>query len=84
MPTLCKSVVLGAAFLGGIVIAANADPLCRTGAASCQLPSRKLATLPPANSAPSPGSVTLPKAPERARRLDKLTLLVSATRRISA
>jgi hypothetical protein len=61
MPTLCKSVVVGAAFLGGIVIAANADPLCRAGADSCQLPSRKLATLPPANNAPSPGSVILPK-----------------------
>jgi hypothetical protein len=45
MPTLCKSVALGAAFLGGIAIGANADPLCRADAASCQPPSRGV-TLP--------------------------------------
>jgi hypothetical protein len=61
MPTLCKSVLLGAAFLGGTVIAANADPLCRAGAGSCQPAVRALAALPPANRAPPQGSVTLPE-----------------------
>jgi hypothetical protein len=51
MPTLCKSVALGAAFLGGIAISANADLLCRAGVDSCQ---------PPADRAPPPHSVTLP------------------------
>ena len=60
MPTLCKSVALGAAFLGGIAIGANAHPLCRAGADSCQPPARELAALAPANTAPPPRSVTLP------------------------
>jgi hypothetical protein len=51
MSTLCKSVGLGAAFLGAIAIGANADPLCRAGVDSCQ---------PPADRAPPPRSVTLP------------------------
>jgi hypothetical protein len=38
-------VALGAAFLGGIAIGANADPLCRAGADSCQPPARSV-TLP--------------------------------------
>ena len=45
LPTLCKSVALGAAFLGGIAIGANADPLCRAGVDSCQPPARSV-TLP--------------------------------------
>jgi hypothetical protein len=45
IPTLCKSVALGAAFLGGIAIGANADPLCRAGADSCQPPAHGV-TLP--------------------------------------
>ena len=60
LPTLCKSVALGAAFLGGIAIGANADPRCRAGADSCQPPAGELAALPPADSAPPPHSATLP------------------------
>ena len=60
MPPLCRSVALGAAFLGGIAIGANADPLCRDDAASCQPPARELAALSPANTVPPARSVTLP------------------------
>jgi hypothetical protein len=40
MLTLCKSTVLGAAFLAGVAIAAGADSLCRTptGPADRQIP----------------------------------------------
>jgi hypothetical protein len=41
MLTLCKSTVLGAAFLSGVAIAA------------CQLPGPQIAALPPANTAPA-------------------------------
>lgn len=51
MPSLCKSVALGAALLGGIAIGANAGPLCRAGVDSCQ---------PPADRAPPPHRATLP------------------------
>ena len=60
LPTLCKSVALGAAFLGGIAIGANADPLCHAGVDSCQPPAGGVAALPPADSAPPPHSATLP------------------------
>ena len=49
LPTLCKSAALGAAFLGGIAIGGNADPLCRTGVDSCQRPAGELTALPPAD-----------------------------------
>jgi hypothetical protein len=52
LPALCRSVALGAAFLGGIAIGANADPLCRAGVDACQ---------PPADRAPQPPhGATLP------------------------
>jgi hypothetical protein len=53
-----KSAALGAAFSVGIAVAANADPLYRGGAGSSQPPRPQTATLPPANPAGAPGSVT--------------------------
>jgi hypothetical protein len=53
---------LGAAFLTGIAIAANADPVCRAGAGPCQSLGRDdLAALRPLSSTPAPNSVTLPE-----------------------
>jgi hypothetical protein len=52
---------LGAAFLAGIAIAANADPVCRAGTGSCRSLGRDLAALPPPSSTPAPNSVTLPE-----------------------
>jgi len=49
MLTLCKSTVLGAAFLAGVAIAANADPLCCTPTGPCRPPGPQIAALPPAN-----------------------------------
>jgi hypothetical protein len=51
MLTLCKSTVLGAAFLTGVAIAASADPLCCTPTGPCRPPGPQIATLPPANEA---------------------------------
>ena len=51
MSTFGKSVILGAAFLAGVAIAANADPLCCTPAGPCRPPGPQIATLPPANEA---------------------------------
>jgi hypothetical protein len=77
MSTIGKSIGLGAAFLAGIAIAANAGPSGRADASasatianplssstplgSGQPPRRELAALPPANAAPAPDSVTLPQ-----------------------
>jgi hypothetical protein len=49
MLTLCRSTVLGAAFLAGAAIAANADPLCCTPTGPCRPPGPQIATLPLAN-----------------------------------
>jgi hypothetical protein len=51
MLTLCKSTVLGAAFLAGVAIAVSADPLCCTPTGPCRPPGPQIATLPPANEA---------------------------------
>jgi hypothetical protein len=62
MLTLCKSTILGAAFLAGVAIAANADPLCRAPTGPCQLPGApQLVALPPSNAASAPDSVILPE-----------------------
>ena len=77
MSTIGKSIGMGTAFLAGIAIAANADPLSHADASasatianppssstplgSGQPPRRELAALPPANAAPAPNSVTLPQ-----------------------
>jgi hypothetical protein len=60
MPVIGKSMVLGGAFLAGIAIAANADPVCRAGHGSCRSPGPQSAALPPADSAPASASITLP------------------------
>jgi hypothetical protein len=71
MPNPAKPIVLGAAFLVGVIIGTNADPLARTGAnlagsvaavpsGARQLPGRQIATLPPANAAPMRDSIALP------------------------
>ena len=49
MLTLCRSTVLGAAFLAGVTIAASADPLCCTPTGPCRPPGPQIATLPLAN-----------------------------------
>ena len=49
MLTLCKSMVLGVAFLAGVAIAASADPLCCTPTGPCHPPGPQIATLPLAN-----------------------------------
>jgi hypothetical protein len=51
MLTLCKSTVLGTAFLAGVAIAA------------CQPPGSQIAALPPANVVPATGAVTLQQTP---------------------
>jgi hypothetical protein len=73
MSTIGKSIGLGTAFLAGIAIAANADPLGGASATianppssstllgSGQPPRRELAALPRANPTPAPNSVTLPQ-----------------------
>jgi hypothetical protein len=61
MLTLCKSTVLGAAFLAGVAIAASADPLCCTPTGPCRAPGPQIATLPLANVTPAnvtPANVT--------------------------
>jgi len=49
MSTFGKSVILGAAFLAGVAIAANADRLCCTPTGPCRPPGPQIATLPLAN-----------------------------------
>jgi len=49
MLTLCKSTVLGAAFLAGVAIAASVDPLCCTPTGPCLPPGPQIATLSLAN-----------------------------------
>jgi hypothetical protein len=68
MLTLCKSTVQGAAFLAGVVIAANADPASTSaagtvanGVSGSQSQGRGLAALPPSTVTPVPNSVTLPE-----------------------
>jgi hypothetical protein len=68
MLTLCKSTVLGAAFLAGVAIAASADPASTSaagtvanGASGSQPQGRGLAALPPSAATPPPNSVTLPE-----------------------
>jgi hypothetical protein len=61
MLTLCKSTVLGAAFLAGVAIAAGADPLCSTPTGPCQAPGPQIAAPTPSNAVPAPESVTLPE-----------------------
>jgi hypothetical protein len=77
MSTIGKSIGLGAAFLAGIAIAANAGSPGRADASgsgtianppssssplsSSQPPRRELAALPPANAVPAPNRVTLPQ-----------------------
>ena len=68
MLTLCKSTVLGAAFLAGVAIAANADlagtnaaGTVTNGASGSQSQGRGLAALPPSAATPVPNSATLPQ-----------------------
>ena len=61
MLTVCKSVVLGAAFLAGVAIAACADPLCRTPSGPCRPPGPQIAASHSADAALAPDSVTLPE-----------------------
>jgi hypothetical protein len=70
MLTLCKSTVLGAAFLAGVAIAANADPASTSaagtvanGVSGSQSQGRGLAALPPSTATPVPNSVTQPPTP---------------------
>ena len=75
MLTVSKSVVLGAAFLAGVAIAANADPASTSAAGTVansvsgsQSQGRGLAALPPSTATPVPNSVTQPQAPAGAFR----------------
>ena len=68
MLTLCKCMVLGAAFLAGGAIAAHADPASTkaagtvtNGASGSQSQGRGLAALPPSAATPVPNSATLPQ-----------------------
>ena len=68
MLALCKSTVLGAAFLAGIAIAANADPASTSAAGpvansagGSQSQGRGLAALPPSTETPAPNGATLPQ-----------------------
>jgi hypothetical protein len=61
MLTHCKSTVLGAVFLAGVAIAANADPLCYAPTGLCQPPGPQIAALPSANSASASDRITLPQ-----------------------
>jgi len=68
MLTLCKSTVLAAAFLAGVVIAANADPASTNaagtvanGVSGSQSQGHSVAALPPSGATPAPNSVTLPE-----------------------
>ena len=59
MLTVCKSMVLGAAFFAGVAIAANTDPPCRTLAGPRQPPGPQITALPSANVAPASDSAAL-------------------------
>ena len=61
MLTVCKSVVLGAAFLAGVAIAACADPLCHTPTGPCQPLGPQIAALPSADAVSGPNNVTRPE-----------------------
>jgi hypothetical protein len=68
MLTLCKSMILGAAFLAGVAIAANADPASTSAAGTVANPAsgsqsqgRGLAALPPSTATPAPNNVALPE-----------------------
>ena len=68
MLRFCKATVLSAAFLAGVVIAANADPASTNaagavanGASRSQSQGRGLAALPPAIATPPQNSVALPE-----------------------
>jgi hypothetical protein len=70
MLTLCKSTVLGGAFLAGVAIAANEDPASTSaagtvtnGVSGSQSQGRGLAALPPSTATPVPNSVTQPQTP---------------------
>ena len=70
MLALCKSTVLGAAFLAGVAIAANADPASTSAAGTVandvsgsQSQGRGLAALPPSTATPVPNRVTQPQIP---------------------
>jgi hypothetical protein len=69
MLILCKSTIMGAAFLAGVAIAANADPASTSaagtvanGASSSLSQTRGLAALPPSAATPAPNGATLPQA----------------------
>ena len=49
MLTVCKSTILGVAFLAGVAIAANADPLCCTPTGPCGPLGLQIATFRLAN-----------------------------------
>jgi hypothetical protein len=68
MLILCKSMVLGAAFLTGVAIAAHADPASTNAAGTVtngvrgsQSQGRDLAALPPSTAMPAPNRITLPE-----------------------
>jgi hypothetical protein len=68
MLTLCKSTILGAAFLAGVAIAATADPASTSaagtvanGVSNSQSQGRGLAALPPSTATSAPNDVTLPE-----------------------
>jgi hypothetical protein len=68
MLSLCKSTVLGAAFLAGVAIAANADPSSTNavgtvinGASGSQSQGHGVAALPPSTATPVPNSAALPQ-----------------------
>jgi hypothetical protein len=70
MLTLCKSTVLGAAFLAGVAIAAHADPASTSaagtvanGMSGSKSQGGGLAALPPSTATPIPNSVTQPQTP---------------------
>ena len=77
MLTLCKSTVLGAAFLAGIALAANADPASTSaagtvanGVSGSQSQGRGLAALPPSTARPPPNSLTLPQTKNYQKQSD--------------
>jgi hypothetical protein len=66
MLTLCKSMVLGSAFLAGVAIAANADPASTSaagtvakGVSGSRSQGQGVAALPPSAATAAPNSVTL-------------------------
>ena len=69
MLTLCKCMVLGAGFLAGCAIAAQADPASTNAGtvtnsvSGSQSQGRDLAALAPSTATPVPNSVTQPETP---------------------